>query len=212
MNTITFPITNLKDLNKYLKERKKTLLNPVLKYRPNLKVMTLIAPTGSGKSHAVWNTWTSEVAKYTTRQGRASFDGYWGHKVLLIDDMAPGVIKSISKFKQLLEPYPLALPVIGGSVAAEYELVVICSTIEPFEWFPRANAIEVAKLLLLLGTGGSPLYIRAHSREELLSKFALAVHEPGMPEVQLPTEVKKSEPVDEDLTQPPEKKMKKEEN
>lgn len=72
----------------------------------------------------------------------------------------------------------------------------------------------MARLLDRLGVG-TPLYIRAHSREELFEKFLEAVKQPGIVtpanmKLLIEPKVEKAEPVDEDLTPPPEKKVKQE--
>lgn len=108
---VKFPIKTLAELNKMLAARKQALQNPVLKFRPNLKIITMIAPTGTDKSTLAWNTWKGKITSYTNRHGKPFYDGYWGQEVFLIDNMAKGVIKSPYRFRQMVEPYPLALPV-----------------------------------------------------------------------------------------------------
>lgn len=68
-----------------------------------------------GNSHNVW------------------FDGYQGQKCLVLDDFT-GWLK-LTFLLRLLDGYPLNLEVKGGSVAAQWETVIITSNPSPGHWY-----------------------------------------------------------------------------
>lgn len=68
-----------------------------------------------GNSHNVW------------------FDGYQGQKCLVLDDFT-GWLK-LTFLLRLLDGYPLNLEVKGGSVAAQWEMVIITSNQNPGHWY-----------------------------------------------------------------------------
>lgn len=63
------------------------------------------------------------------------FDGYSGQLLILLDDYGhPGM--DINLLKQLLDRYPMRLPVKCGSVVHYAAIIVITTNQEPRDWYP----------------------------------------------------------------------------
>ena len=96
--------------------------------RDNLKVITLIGPTGIGKSYAVHDMYPDI---YIANMGNSGlwWDGYTGQKVIMFEEFKGQV--ELQKMLQILDPYPLRLEIKGGLVPARYTLVFITSNYTP---------------------------------------------------------------------------------
>lgn len=90
--------------------------------RLKLKVYVLWGDAGSGKTRYVHDMWGEDL--YTlASQSPLWFDGYEGEKTLLIDEWTGEMGRETAL--QLLDVYPMQVPVKGGFVWAEWERVFI---------------------------------------------------------------------------------------
>lgn len=109
-------------------------------YRPELKIITLIGPPGSGKSYAIQH--------FFPQHGRciAGNSGVWFQspleEVMVFEEFCGQI--QLQKMLQLLDPYPLALEVKGGMRPALYKTVVITSNTRPDKWY-KTDAPGVVK-------------------------------------------------------------------
>lgn len=105
------------------------LLQPAL-HRPDLRVICLWGPAGTGKTRIVFNTFESVFS--VPDSSLRWFDGYRQEPVVLIDDFRSDVIGlSGSWLLRLLDIYPLQVPVKGSFVSWNPKCIVITSNEEP---------------------------------------------------------------------------------
>ncbi len=97
-------------------------------------------PTGTGKTynvydkHPVSDVWRAPVAV----SGSQWFDGYLGQKVALFDDF-DGHHPAITVMLQVLDRYPLTVPVKGGHVTWLPRFIYITSNLKPDDWYPESG-------------------------------------------------------------------------
>ena len=101
-------------------------------YRPQLKIITLVGPPGTGKSYA--------IQKVFPEHGRCIYgnSGCWFQNptanVMIFEEFNGQI--PLQRMLQLLDPYPLALEVKGRMAPAMYTIVVITSNTSPASWYP----------------------------------------------------------------------------
>lgn len=108
-------------------------------YRPNLKIITLVGPPGTGKSYA--------IQKCFPEHGRCIYgnSGAWFQnptaKVMIFEEFNGQI--PLQRMLQMLDPYPLALEVKGRMAPAMYDTVVITSNTSPASWYPIKPQDEI---------------------------------------------------------------------
>lgn len=108
-------------------------------YRPNLKIITMVGPPGTGKSYA--------IQKCFPEHGRCIYgnSGAWFQnptaKVMIFEEFNGQI--PLQRMLQLLDPYPLALEVKGRMAPAMYDTVVITSNTSPASWYPIKPQDEI---------------------------------------------------------------------
>lgn len=106
-------------------------------YRPDLKIITLIGPPGTGKSYAIHQIFGESI-------GRSLYcnNGTWFQnpcaKVMVFEEFCGQI--QLQRMLQFLDPYPLALEVKGGMAPAMYDTVVITSNTRPEGWYKGDEA------------------------------------------------------------------------
>lgn len=104
------------------------------------RVLVHYGSTGTGKTHAVYarhpmsDVWRAPVS----HTGSAWFDNYWGQPVALFDDF-DGEHPSITMMLQVLDKYPLQVPVKTSHVPWLPKTIYITSNLAPTEWYPGAS-------------------------------------------------------------------------
>lgn len=151
--------------------------------RDDLKVITIIGPSGIGKSHAAWECYPGLYMPFYGNAG-LWWDGYNGQEVILIEEFRGQV--PLQKMLQTLDKYPLRLEVKGGAVPARFRLVIITSNTEPQDWYPdnpmKAGATrqpERDALARRLGVG-TIRYVKADTRADMQRQLALAFRIEGI--------------------------------
>lgn len=115
-----------------MKELTADILGP---YRPELKIITLIGPPGTGKSYC--------IQKYFPDHGRCIIgnNGVWFQQplsdVMVFEEFAGQI--QLQRMLQYLDPYPLALEIKGGMRPAMYKTVIITSNTSPKFWYKPAD-------------------------------------------------------------------------
>lgn len=104
------------------------LLGP---YRPELKIITMVAPPGTGKSFAI-NALFPKAGRAIMGNGGTWFANPCS-KVMVFEEFAGQI--QLQKMLKLLDPYPLALEIKGGMRPAMYETVIITSNTRPDGWY-----------------------------------------------------------------------------
>ena len=152
--------------------------------RDNLKVVTIIGPTGIGKSYAVHDMFPDI---YVVNMGNSGlwWDGYVGQKTVMFEEFKGQV--QLQKMLQILDPYPLRLEIKGGLVPARFERVFITSNYTPDKWYKNEGGFrdaEMAALARRLDAGDptaipvkpdGPRYIAVNTRAELHSRLNMLV-------------------------------------
>lgn len=114
------------------KELTADILGP---YRPEIEIITLIGPPGTGKSFA--------IQKFAPGHGRCicGNNGVWFQNPLsdvMVFEEFCGQIQ-LQRMLQYLDPYPLALEIKGGMRPAMYTKVIITSNTPPHGWYTPAQ-------------------------------------------------------------------------
>lgn len=100
-----------------------------------VKVYVLWGVAGSGKTRAAYERFPDlyKLPKPTSNGSAVWFDGYSGERELLIDDFYGGI--KYSYLLELLDGYPMLLPVKGSHVSKNWDTVVITSNSHPRDWY-----------------------------------------------------------------------------
>lgn len=109
------------------------LLGP---YRPNLKIITMVAPPGTGKSFAI-NTLFPKAGRAIMGNGGTWFANPCS-RVMVFEEFAGQI--QLQKMLKYLDPYPMALEIKGGMRPAMYETVIITSNTRPDGWYKDEEA------------------------------------------------------------------------
>lgn len=144
--------------------------------RDGLKVITIVGPTGIGKSYKVHDLYPDI---YIVNMGNSGlwWDGYTGQKAVLFEEFKGQV--QLQKMLQILDPYPLRLEIKGGLVPARFTVVFITSNYTPDKWYKNEDGFrdEEMKALARRLDVGDPTripakpdgmkYIHVDTRDEL---------------------------------------------
>lgn len=91
--------------------------------------------TGTGKTRQVYTFHNAEeIYKHT---GERWFDGYTGQPVVLFDDFTGGVFP-LSYLLQIMDRYPMKVPIKGGFVQWVPKTIYFTSNINPEDWYSGA--------------------------------------------------------------------------
>lgn len=112
-----------------------TFLSTNLGDKRNIQVITIIGPTGIGKSFAAYKFGGKEIITYQRNGwfGNASTEG----DVLLFDEFTGNL--PLSELLKLLDGYPNQLPVKGSFYPARYTKVFITSNVMPEHWWTKKD-------------------------------------------------------------------------
>jgi len=150
--------------------------------RDDLRIITIVGPTGIGKSYSVHDMFPD---LYVVNMGNSGlwWDGYTGQQAVMFEEFKGQV--QLQKMLQILDPYPLRLEIKGGLVPARFTLCFITSNYTPDKWYKNEDGFrdaEMAALARRLDVGDptrvparpdGPRYINAGSRQELHSRIAM---------------------------------------
>ena len=103
-------------------------------YRPQLRILTMVGPPGTGKSYA--------IQKHFPEHGKCIVgnSGIWFQnpcaEVMVFEEFCGQI--QLQRMLQFLDVYPLALEVKGGMAPAMYKTVIITSNTQPDGWYKGA--------------------------------------------------------------------------
>lgn len=118
----------------YLERRYIRLLkNKQQKWRP-VHVIYVEGKTGSGKTRVAYEKFPNLFKASVDTRTNFPFDNYRGEKVLLLDELRPGVFTPAELF-QILDGYPLTLNIKYGNIPALWTTVIIATAMPLDEWF-----------------------------------------------------------------------------
>lgn len=102
----------------------------------DVQVEVYCGRAGSGKSRKAYEE-NEDLYKIVFDGKAIWFDGYEGEKCLLIDEFYGQMPWNF--LLQILDRYPLRLPIKGGFTYANWTKVIITSNKSPTEWYNRDN-------------------------------------------------------------------------
>jgi len=111
-----------------------------MKYTPGdtpKEVSVFWGDAGTGKTRRVYDKEGYEVFSKPDGQW---FDGYDGQEAVLFDDFTGDL--PLGQFLQLLDRYPMKVPVKGDFVQWIPKRLYITSNLSPEEWYPKATATQ----------------------------------------------------------------------
>ena len=117
----------------------------------DLAVTLLYGKTGRGKTRLVYSNWEhkDEFWRWSVPNTTVWFDGYDGHKLCLLDDFAGKSSKmSLVMLLQVLDRYPIMLPVKGSFVWWCPDHIAITTNIHPRDWYNYVGREEQYKALV----------------------------------------------------------------
>jgi len=114
--------------------------------RDDLRVVTIVGPTGIGKSYAVHDLFPDV---YVVNMGNSGlwWDGYTGQPAVMFEEFKGQV--QLQKMLQILDPYPLRLEIKGGLVPARFTIVFITSNYTPDQWYKNEDGNRDAEMAAL---------------------------------------------------------------
>ena len=152
--------------------------------RDNLKVITIVGPTGIGKSYAVHDLFPDI---YVVNMGNSGlwWDGYTGQQAVMFEEFKGQV--QLQKMLQILDPYPLRLEIKGGLVPARFTTVFITSNYTPDKWYKNddgardeemkalARRIDIGDPSRIPPRPDGPRYIHVDTREALHQRLQIMI-------------------------------------
>lgn len=152
--------------------------------RDNLKVITIVGPTGIGKSYSVHDIFPDI---YVVNMGNSGlwWDGYTGQQAVMFEEFKGQV--QLQKLLQLLDPYPLRLEIKGGLVPARFTMVFITSNYTPDKWYKNddgardeemkalARRLDIADPTRIPPRPDGPRYIHVDTRDALHQRLQIMI-------------------------------------
>lgn len=135
-----------------------------LRLRGQPVVKCFLGPPGSGKSR--WAMANLPADDTFWKPAGAWWDGYVGQKYVVFDDFADDNTYSPRGLLNVIDFYPLLVPVKGAFVPLRAEVFIFTTNIHPRDWFPAHPAVI------------APLHRRFHFSDECGVYECVAGEEP----------------------------------
>nr|QKV51319.1 putative replication associated protein [Crucivirus sp.] len=119
---------------KHYDKFKQLAVKPLIREPP--QVIVICGETDLGKTRFVFDNHPPEDI-FRIESEWLWFDGYDGHPVALLDEFHHQW--KITKILQVLDRYPLRVPIKGGFVDWRPNTIYITSNTHPDEWYPNVN-------------------------------------------------------------------------
>lgn len=126
---------------KYLEKRYYRLLEKNAPQWRNVKVIYVEGVAGSGKTRVAMETYPNAFKADVSEKTNFPFNGYKGEKVLILDELRPGVFTH-AELMQILDGYKLNLNVKYGQVCACWDTVVITTAMPLKDWYNSRDDIK----------------------------------------------------------------------
>lgn len=104
----------------------------------DIEVFYVEGTTGQGKTRGAYNRFTDIFKASVSDKTSFPFNGYHGERVLLLDELRPGVFRPAELF-QILDRYPLTVDIKNGRFPAMWTTVIITSAMKLDDWFADEN-------------------------------------------------------------------------
>ncbi len=123
-----------------------------------MEIITLIGDTGTGKTRWAFKTYPDIYKTPSAKGSGLYFDGYDDHDQILVDEMY-GNRFSHCDLLDFCDRYPKMLPVHGGLVNFNADVIVFTSNSCPWEWYDQTKfPWEGGPLQRRMTTNGSRIY------------------------------------------------------
>lgn len=113
--------------------------------RPDLEVVVVFGPPGSGKSKAVWDRFPDAYTLTVNPGGQLWWDGYESQETVLIDDFSGAGIPYRTLLRYL-DVYPMQVQFKGGMVWLAYKRIFITTNRFYAEWYAESDQRDLAAL------------------------------------------------------------------
>lgn len=124
---------------KYSKGFDNLLFHTMPKRTKPPKIILYYGKTGTGKTRKAYH---DHPDLYRKPPDNTWFCGYYGQKVLLLDDFAGAASKMALVFLlQLLDRYPVLLPIKGSHSQLLAETIIITTNVHPFKWYDYSERL-----------------------------------------------------------------------
>lgn len=138
------------------------------KREKDLEVVLHIGGTGLGKTRLVMDTHgdSDELFLAPLSNGVSWYDGYDGHKTVLLDDFAGAASHmSLASLLRLLDRYPQQVPIKGGFVWWLPDKIYVTTNILPCDWYKWEKREEQYRALERRFTSVFLFYPKLHSED-----------------------------------------------
>lgn len=105
--------------------------------RPDLQVIVIWGPPGSGKSRWAWDTYPDLYNLAVGSSQTVWWDGYEGQETVLIDDFQGGI--PFRLMLNYLDVYAIQAPVKGSMVWLSFKRIVITSNLFYADWYSKES-------------------------------------------------------------------------
>lgn len=106
------------------------------------EIWVLYGPSRTGKSAFAHANWPDAYWKPKDQGDTYWWDGYMGEDVVVIDDMSGNRMK-LGNAQNLMDRYPLEVPVKGGMVQMVAHTYVFTTNIHPDQWYRNDTAHSI---------------------------------------------------------------------
>lgn len=108
------------------------------------KLIFCYGPSGSGKTYQAYNYAEAHdmtFFKLMKQEGKTLWlDGYNGtQKVMVVNEMGAGKRFTYERAKEIMDVWAATMPIKGGSVKFNPEVIICTSCIHPRDWYPKVQ-------------------------------------------------------------------------
>lgn len=126
---------------KYLEKRYYRLLADNAPQWRNVKVIYVEGKAGSGKTRVATELYPNAFKASVAEKCNFPFDGYKGEKVLILDELRPGVFTH-AELMQILDGYKLNINVKYGQMVACWDTVIITTAMPLKDWYSDRSDVR----------------------------------------------------------------------
>lgn len=106
-----------------------------------VEVIYVEGETGSGKTRVAMEKYPNAFKASVSAKTNFPFNGYKGEKVLILDELRPGIFNPAELF-QILDGYRMNIDVKYGCIPACWEKVIITTSMPLSDWFNSLQDVQ----------------------------------------------------------------------
>lgn len=137
------------------------------------KIRIYYGPSGAGKTRKCYMKYPELYRVSTHTGGNLWLDGYVADTAVLFDDFCGGM--PFRLLLQTMDGYPLRLPVKGGFIMLQHEVLLFTTNVAPELWYRKAieNGLDITPMLRRIKEFGKIIYMGMPSPEVISINSAL---------------------------------------